>query len=703
MSAFGGFGGANAQNTGGGGLFGAQQQQQQQQQTQPNPFGAAQTQGTAQPVSSLFGGGAAQPLQAQATQPTLFGANTGNPAANTGAAPAAGGGGLFGGANPAGTTGGGLFAGTTTGGPTGGGGLFGNPNPGGTTGGGLFGGGTTGVATGGGLYGNTNTTNPTGGGLFGNPNPQQQQQQQQQQPAAPGGLFGGTATQNPAGGGGLFGNTGTTGGGLFGGTANTTGATTTGGGLFGNTGTAGGTTAGGGLFGNPNANQQQQQPAAGGGLFGSTTTQQPAAGGGLFGSAATQQPAAGGGLFGSTNTQAGATGGGLFGSTTTQPNATAGGLFGSTAPRPAGAGLFGSTAGNLFGGQQPQQQQQQQQQQPQQQQAGGLFGQSTANTNNTLFGNRTTLGTSAFGQPASTLGVSTLGASSLLSSRSNVSSNPNANDAQTQFSKLTESIEAIFNAWNPASPQCRFQHPFYNLVDPNQVSMYGRPSNVLSDATWEKAVQGNPDPSCFVPVVALGFDDIRERVEAQSKQADDHQQKLKDLKTRLETLSSRHSVSNVARLQRATTLQTQITHRLLQLIQHLHLMIPAVRSSAIRPEEEQLRGKLEEIEDELRKGRVKAKLNELWALLGAVNASIERGRGGSGEWAVVDEEGMAQIIQVLKDQQAGLAHLTKILKKGKSDMAIVMGQNQNSNEELQLKEGETLWNSTSTLRASALR
>jgi nuclear pore complex protein Nup54 len=75
-------------------------------------------------------------------------------------------------------------------------------------------------------------------------------------------------------------------------------------------------------------------------------------------------------------------------------------------------------------------------------------------------------------------------------------------------------------------------------------------------------------------------------------------------------------------------------------------MIPAVRSSAIRPEEEQLRSKLEEIEDELRKGRVKAKLNELWALLGAVNASIERGRGGSGEWAVVDEEGMAQIIQV---------------------------------------------------------
>ena len=43
-----------------------------------------------------------------------------------------------------------------------------------------------------------------------------------------------------------------------------------------------------------------------------------------------------------------------------------------------------------------------------------------------------------------------------------------------------------------------------------------------------------------------------------------------------------------------------------------------------------MKGKLEEIEDKLRKGRVKGRLNELWALLGAVNASIERGDGGVG-------------------------------------------------------------------------
>lgn len=49
-------------------------------------------------------------------------------------------------------------------------------------------------------------------------------------------------------------------------------------------------------------------------------------------------------------------------------------------------------------------------------------------------------------------------------------------------------------------------------------------------------------------------------------------------------------------------------------------------------------------------GRMRGKLNELWALIGAVKAARERdAKGvsdGNVEWAVVDEEGLAQIAQV---------------------------------------------------------
>jgi nuclear pore complex protein Nup54 len=71
-------------------------------------------------------------------------------------------------------------------------------------------------------------------------------------------------------------------------------------------------------------------------------------------------------------------------------------------------------------------------------------------------------------------------------------------------------------------------------------------------------------------------------------------------------------------------MQTQLTQRIMRLVQHLHLLIPSIRSSALRPEEEALRGKLEEIEEEMRRARVKGRLNELWALIGALSAEVEK-------------------------------------------------------------------------------
>ncbi|KNZ79264.1 Nucleoporin nup44 [Termitomyces sp. J132] len=546
------------------------------------------------------------------------------------------------------------------------------------------------------FFGSTTTSAPqTGGGLFGASNTQQQ----------------------PAGGGGLF--------------------------AFGNTSATNTNTTGGGLFG-----QQQQQPAATG-LFGASTQQtQPATSGGLLG--ATQQPAAtGGGLFGSSNTTQSATGGGLFGASNTTQPATGGGLFGaSSAPQPSttGGGLFGSstatqpaTTGGLFGAPTTQ---------PQQPSGGGIFsgggsflgskpglnintntGTTSATTStNPLFGGGAFGQSQAkppiFGQPSttatgstntnplfgggntSTLGTSVLGGvsqagglgSSMLG-RTTVGPVQQQADAQAQHVLLQQRIEGVYNAWNPASLECRFQHAFYNMVDPSKVAQYQRPLNV-SNQMWEKARRENPNPSCFVPVFATGFDDLRARVEAQSAQSEKLKQRLTDVKKRLDVLSERHALSNVSRLKRAAAQQTQVAQRLLGFAQHLHLLIPAIRSSAIRPEEEQLRGRLEEIEEELRRGRLAGKMNELWALIGAVGASAEKGRSGDGsggEWAVVDEEGLAQITQILSDQQAGLAHLTKVLQRIQRDIAVILVAPGGSSEDLES------FGSSSTLRASALR
>ncbi|KAI6041469.1 nucleoporin complex subunit 54-domain-containing protein [Pisolithus marmoratus] len=585
----------------------------------------------------------------------------------------------FGTQNQPGTT---PFGGTST--PNAGTNLFGNPQQNTSqTGTSVFGpaapatNSANSTTTPGGLFGNT--SNP-GGGLFGNSSTQQQQ-------SSSGGPFGGTANlqQQPTPG-----------------TAQPTGSN---------------------LFGNVGTQQQQQQPVSGS-LFGNvpaTAAAQPT-GGSLFGGSATQQPAGGGAfggtggsLFGNTNPQQQA-GGSLFGGTT-----TTGGASGSmSTPQQPATGLFGSTSGAnpLFGNKNP----------------ANIFGSqaapavaTTTTTTPSLFGQPATSLSGQFqAKPSGTLFGSTVqptrtgtlfgnsltppitSTSSLLGSRSS----PTAviqqqSDPQSQFTALTQRIDAIAEAWNPNSPQCRFQHYFYNLVDPGQASLYGRPPNATNESLWQRAVRDNPDPTCLVPVLALGFDALHMRVEAQSQQAAAQQEKLKELEKRLASLKAVHNDNNMARIQRAVSQNTQISHRLLKLIQHLHLLIPAVRSSAIRPEEETLRVALEEIEEEVRRpggtSKMRGKLNELWALVGAVNAARERGKkvgvDGPTEWTVVDEEGLKQIAQILADQHAGLEHLTKVLQRDLKDLRVITG-NGGEGENLNT---EKLYSSTSTLHASTLR
>ncbi|KAJ7832881.1 hypothetical protein B0H14DRAFT_2802283, partial [Mycena olivaceomarginata] len=98
-----------------------------------------------------------------------------------------------------------------------------------------------------------------------------------------------------------------------------------------------------------------------------------------------------------------------------------------------------------------------------------------------------------------------------------------AADAQTQFTRLTARIEGIAAAWNWAGPGI-----FYSRVDPAQVGLYGRPPNATDGALWARAIRENPDPGCLVRAIAVGFDDLRQRVDARGTQAGAHQEKLKD-------------------------------------------------------------------------------------------------------------------------------------------------------------------------------
>ncbi|KAJ7058450.1 nucleoporin complex subunit 54-domain-containing protein [Mycena amicta] len=266
-------------------------------------------------------------------------------------------------------------------------------------------------------------------------------------------------------------------------------------------------------------------------------------------------------------------------------------------------------------------------------------------------------------------------------------------------------IEGIANAWNAGSPQCRFQYIFYNQVNPQQISLYGRPPN-MSETLWTKAVRDNPDPTNLVPSVAIGFEDLRQRLDGQTAQAGDQVSKLNELKSRIADLST-HQSANHTRATRLAATHLQLYHRVLLLTAHLHLLIPAVRGGAVRIEEEEMRGGLEELRSEVgagsgsakgSAGRIRSKIAELWALVGALTAardasSSSSSNSGQGEWKVVDEDGLARIAQILSEQQAGLVHLTKILQKDLKDLSVVLGKSRTEDGEEGFGQGADMWRS----------
>jgi nuclear pore complex protein Nup54 len=71
--------------------------------------------------------------------------------------------------------------------------------------------------------------------------------------------------------------------------------------------------------------------------------------------------------------------------------------------------------------------------------------------------------------------------------------------------------------------------------------------------------------------------------------------------------------------------------------------LSTARNSSLRKEEEELRVAIEGMAREAEEARSRG--NELWSGVGALKAK-KASEGGEREWAVVDEEGLRQVLEV---------------------------------------------------------
>ncbi|KAG0288145.1 hypothetical protein BGZ96_008044 [Linnemannia gamsii] len=409
-----------------------------------------------------------------------------------------------------------------------------------------------------------------------------------------------------------------------------------GGSLFG--GAAQGTT--GSLFG-----AKPAAPATG--FFGAAAA--PAAGG-LFGAPASA-PATG--LFGAT-TSAAPPAGGFFGAASVAPSA--GGLFGAA---PATGGMFGAAsaapAASGFGA--------------------SAFGAKPATTGFGGFGAAPTSAPAAslFGAPkpfgASGFGVSTAAApapaapsfgASLASGQRQQYVIGNVNPQIPVWQRLMD----IKNAWDSNHPNCRFKHFFYNFVHPDDVNKYGPPPNVeLYD--WNQALQECPDRECMVPALAVGFEDLRKRMETQNDMTEMQRIKLEEIEAKMNQIMQFHMLQTANKVREFKRRHIQLAQRVLTLMKRVQIL--RNRGVPLRADEEVLRVRLENALEQLRNpAHFRGKITELWAQLQILKDS--KRLHPAGNYEVSDEAQLEGISKVLQDHQAGLHQLTMVLQQDMQDI-----------------------------------
>ncbi|KAF9095902.1 hypothetical protein BGX29_008842 [Mortierella sp. GBA35] len=418
-----------------------------------------------------------------------------------------------------------------------------------------------------------------------------------------------------------------------------------GGGMFG--GAAQGTT--GGLFG-----ARPAAPATGG-FFGAATSTAPAAGGlfgaaasaapttGLFGAPAPAAPAAGG-LFGATASAAPATGG-LFGATASAAPAT-GGLFGATASAAPATGGFGASA---FGAK------------PAMGGFGGFGAASTAAPATTsLFGAPKPFGASTFGaSTAAAPAAPTFGASLATGQRQQYV----IGNVKPQI-PVWQSLMYIKNSWDPTHPNCQFKHFFYNFVHPDDVNKYGPPPNI-DLFEWQQALAECPDRECMVPALAVGFEDLKKRMESQNDMTEMQRIKLEEIEVKMNEIMQFHMLQTANKVREFKRRHIQLAQRVLTLMKRVQIL--RNRGVPLRADEEVLRVRLENALEQLRNpAHFRGKITELWAQLQILKDS--KRLHPTGNYDVSDEAQLEVISKVLQDQQAGLQHLTAVLQQDMQDI-----------------------------------
>lgn len=365
---------------------------------------------------------------------------------------------------------------------------------------------------------------------------------------------------------------------------------------------------------------------------------------GVFGQSNTTKPTApfgSGSIFGSTNTNVGA--GGPTGSSSAPPFGNS--IFGKTQQQPTTS--FSNTTTNA----------------PQ----STVFGQNAASRT----GNSNTqplFSWSTVNNPTKPVDETNATIPSSLLLSSGISPNATVSNAQygpAQPPSVEEQVQKILNAWNLNHPDCAFQRFFYNKVPVEQAALYVKPPN-YNQQKWDEAVANRPSNS-VVPVLAVGFPDVQKRINMQIQQVNTYRIRMREIVETLGRLSNKHDLDFSIKLAEAKNRHVRLSERILRLAIKVHVL--RHRGYALKPNEEELRKKLDDLTKSLNNPEIFGRLNEIWARITLIfeGEKISEDQRSNLAKGVVDwrknSDQLEVITDVLRDHQVGLSYVVKLMQE----------------------------------------
>ncbi|KAI0393766.1 nucleoporin complex subunit 54-domain-containing protein [Xylariaceae sp. FL0594] len=213
---------------------------------------------------------------------------------------------------------------------------------------------------------------------------------------------------------------------------------------------------------------------------------------------------------------------------------------------------------------------------------------------------------------------------------------------------VTEQMETIIAKWAPNNPNTAFKHYFYNHVGQARVPLY-QPTPGEDPREWEQAMHDKPGPG-YVPVLATGFAAVGERLKTQDQVFRYHRQVLHSINCSLEAILSQQDLQTSVRAVNARRKHAILRQRCLALATKVQVL--RNRGYSLDNEEDELKTKLETLDQAMTDPALSARTEELWSRLLLLRGYAETLRNEIERRGPEAQDGLSQEVE-LKAKKVG--------------------------------------------------